>query len=234
MGAKHRRSGLGQWGDRLETMAIKKCRDCGEEKPLSEFYKQNQKGNLSSYCKPCHHKRSASYQKPNRKEPTAFGQGFCGYCEREFHLKKPWQKFCSTKCQYTSSNAAKRVKRDNEKDCARCGKSLAGKKSHAIYCSKTCNSMDHTLKHRSKTRVVAVARRNEIYLRDNKKCYICETLLGAKDFELDHLVPVARGGDNSPENLAVCCTFCNRSKGTKLGVIQLKKLFELRPVSEHH
>jgi hypothetical protein len=28
--------------------------------------------------------------------------------------------------------------------------------------------------------------------------------------------------------------FCNRSRGTKLGIRQLEKLFELRLLSEHH
>lgn len=94
--------------------------------------------------------------------------------------------------------------------------------------------MDHTFKHRSKTRVDGVARRKEIYERDQGKCYMCGKELTFKSFELDHLLPVSRNGSNGKENLAVSCQSCNRSRGTKLGIRQLQKLFELRSVSEHY
>ena len=107
---------------------------------------------------------------------------------------------------------------------------MAHKKAHAIYCSKTCKSMDHTIKHRSKTRFTSVARRHEIYLRDNKKCYMCNKELGVKDFHLDHLIPVKKGGSNESNNLAVSCPYCNRSRGTKIEEKQLAKLKELSQI----
>ena len=158
----------------------------------------------------------------------------CHFCKNAYEQKKPWQKYCSVKCQYTHTNNKRKRDQTNFGLCARCGKSLREKKAHAIYCSKTCKSMDHTFKHRSKTRVHSVARRKEIYDRDRGKCYICNDPLTLKSFELDHLLPVARNGSNAPENLAVCCLPCNRSRGTKLGIRQLQKLFELRPLSEHN
>jgi 5-methylcytosine-specific restriction endonuclease McrA len=33
--------------------------------------------------------------------------------------------------------------------------------------------------------------------------------------EIDHIHPVALGGGNDPDNLAVACIACNRSKGAK-------------------
>ena len=158
----------------------------------------------------------------------------CLFCKTSFAAIKPWQKYCSYKCQYTHANNKKKRGITNTGLCARCGKSLQEKKSHAIYCSKTCKSMDHNFKHRSNTRIPGVARRKEIYERDNGRCYLCSNPMLFDSFELDHLVPVSRQGTNEPENLAVCCLFCNRSRGTKLGIRQLQKLFELRPISEHN
>ncbi len=40
----------------------KRCADCGEEKPLDEFYSKQ------SYCKPCHRARVSAWRKTNRKE----------------------------------------------------------------------------------------------------------------------------------------------------------------------
>lgn len=34
-------------------------------------------------------------------------------------------------------------------------------------------------------------------------------------FQIDHIVPIARGGDNSNENLQLLCAPCNRQKGAK-------------------
>jgi 5-methylcytosine-specific restriction endonuclease McrA len=162
------------------------------------------------------------------------GHQECLFCKSVFEVVKPWQKYCSYQCQYTHANSKKKRGITNKGFCARCRKSLEHKKSHAIYCSMTCKSMDHNFKHRSKTRTHGVARRREIYDRDNGSCYLCFTPISFESFELDHLVPVSRAGSNAPENLAVCCLSCNRSRGTKLGIRQLQKLFELRPISEHN
>jgi len=41
---------------------MKRCADCGVEKPLTEFVKNRSKGSgLSSYCKPCWNRRITRY-----------------------------------------------------------------------------------------------------------------------------------------------------------------------------
>lgn len=48
--------------------------------------------------------------------------------------------------------------------------------------------------------------------RDGEECQAC----GAKDhLEIDHDVPVSRGGTNDLRNLQLLCAPCNRSKGAK-------------------
>ena len=37
-----------------------------------------------------------------------------------------------------------------------------------------------------------------------------------KRFEIDHIIPVSRGGKDELENLRLSCIRCNRSKGSKL------------------
>ena len=53
-----------------------------------------------------------------------------------------------------------------------------------------------------------------VFSRDGGRCRYC----GSEDppFELDHVVPVSRGGENSLENLVVSCKHCNMSKGDRL------------------
>ena len=153
----------------------------------------------------------------------------CPECQTSFIRKSYQQIFCQIACQIKNSNRRNNAWRVNVNLCVRCGNSLIGKRGNAIYCSKTCKSMDHNFKHRSKTRTSSIARRHEIYLRDNKRCYVCFIELDLSAVELDHLIPVSRGGDNAPSNLAISCLLCNRSRGDRIGIRQLEKLFELRP-----
>jgi CRISPR/Cas system Type II protein with McrA/HNH and RuvC-like nuclease domain len=49
----------------------------------------------------------------------------------------------------------------------------------------------------------------------HEKCYFCDTPIAIDNIEIDHLIPVSRGGTNTYENLAGCCYFCNREKHNK-------------------
>lgn len=155
-------------------------------------------------------------------------QRLCLHCGLTYQPTRDWQKTCSYLCGYSRRNAERKRGITNQGTCARCGTGLQDKKSHAIYCSKTCKSMDHNFKHRAKTRVKGIARRKAIYDRDGGACYICNTALDLKDVELDHLIPVSKDGNSSPTNLAIACAFCNRSRGATIGIKQLIKLSELR------
>jgi len=152
----------------------------------------------------------------------------CVFCNQNYLPKTNWQKTCSYECGYALQNQKKVRGQTNFGECARCGASLANKRANAIYCSKTCKCMDHTYKHRPKTRIVNTARRVEIYKRDNGQCYMCHEKLPLEKIELDHLVPVSRGGTSDSKNVAVSCQFCNRSRGNRIELAQLQKISELR------
>lgn len=53
-----------------------------------------------------------------------------------------------------------------------------------------------------------------VWERDGERCRYCGCERGP--FSIDHIHPVARGGDNVLENLAVACSRCNSSKHAKL------------------
>lgn len=47
-------------------------------------------------------------------------------------------------------------------------------------------------------------------------CYHCGVAIHPiRDFEVDHLHPRSKGGDNEITNLVASCSRCNRSKGAK-------------------
>ncbi len=61
--------------------------------------------------------------------------------------------------------------------------------------------------------------RERIKIRDNFRCQICSNSIDNERnllLEIDHVIPLSKGGRTSEENLQTLCWKCNRSKGTKL------------------
>jgi 5-methylcytosine-specific restriction endonuclease McrA len=84
---------------------------------------------------------------------------------------------------------------------------------------------------------ISSGRRTAVYIRDRATCECCgyrpQRAWDAWQMEIDHVVPVARGGTSAIENLQVLCSRCNNRKGgmtmeefedvfwTKLGEVHL-------------
>ena len=58
--------------------------------------------------------------------------------------------------------------------------------------------------------------RRKIYERDNYRCRCCGRSQNEVDLEIDHIVPIAKGGKSTSDNLQTLCTECNRRKGTTI------------------
>ncbi len=55
--------------------------------------------------------------------------------------------------------------------------------------------------------------RTKVFYRDGGKCKRC----GAEeDLEFDHIIPVAKGGSNTENNIELLCKSCNRSKSDRI------------------
>jgi hypothetical protein len=69
--------------------------------------------------------------------------------------------------------------------------------------------------------------RHEVFKRDNFKCCECGKNKDETSLEIDHIIPVSRGGSDELENLQTLCCACNRSKSNRIYTKE-KKLVELR------
>jgi len=58
--------------------------------------------------------------------------------------------------------------------------------------------------------------RSLIFERDDNTCYICGKQFNSKDLEVDHIMPLSKGGSNSYHNLKTLCKECNRKKGSSI------------------
>jgi 5-methylcytosine-specific restriction endonuclease McrA len=53
------------------------------------------------------------------------------------------------------------------------------------------------------------------YALQRGRCYWCGEMV-ADRYHVDHIIPLAKGGDNSPRNICISCPECNLSKGAKM------------------
>ncbi|GAF81485.1 unnamed protein product, partial [marine sediment metagenome] len=63
-------------------------------------------------------------------------------------------------------------------------------------------------------RKVRFTRRN-VYKRDGSRCQYCGKKFKSEDLNLDHVIPVSRGGKDSWYNVVCSCVPCNLRKGDK-------------------
>lgn len=63
-------------------------------------------------------------------------------------------------------------------------------------------------------REVRFTRRN-IFFRDRNRCQYCGRTFAQKRLNLDHVVPLSRGGRSSWDNVVCACIECNSRKGSR-------------------
>ena len=57
--------------------------------------------------------------------------------------------------------------------------------------------------------------KRELMRRQDNTCTYCGYRRRAASLDIDHVIPVARGGSNDPSNLQVICRRCNQRKGVQ-------------------
>ena len=55
-------------------------------------------------------------------------------------------------------------------------------------------------------------RREEVYLNSNGLCSMCERVVLFSDYELDHIISLANGGEDIIENTQCLCSECHSQK----------------------
>lgn len=58
--------------------------------------------------------------------------------------------------------------------------------------------------------------RKYVFTRNNYQCQSCGTTYQESQLNIDHIIPLAKGGSNDISNLQCLCSTCNQSKKDKL------------------
>lgn len=85
---------------------------------------------------------------------------------------------------------------------------------------------------------ISKSKRKRVFEKCNGKCVYCgkQLTLGTFDACVDHVVPIAKGGNNEDNNLVMACKRCNCKKGTKtleeLGIERRDNVEDQKGLSE--
>lgn len=52
-------------------------------------------------------------------------------------------------------------------------------------------------------------------LRPTFRCFYCQKIFSTRRLQVDHVLPISKGGKHSVSNICKCCSHCNPSKGAK-------------------
>lgn len=207
---------------RMKAHAIKRKIDEGVKKEECTYCGDNFiKGKRKKFCsKEC---ATESYKRSNSKRE-------CVYCKKYFRPSNH-RKCCSNECKRKKENLD-RKKRWRLRKCKYCG--LWKHTVRRKYCSKECGRRGVNLsKELRKNERLKIARRNgqfdadiDIYKlieRDGGHCYLCgDDILFTCHFNdpkyptIEHVMPIAKGGTHSWDNVKVACRECNTRKSTTL------------------
>lgn len=183
-------------------MAAKQCTKCGETKPLDQFYKQNEcRGGRRPDCKTCFYAACKARLRP--------GQG--AEYSRRFRERNP-----SSDRKYYEKNRhvliPKMVEYNRRNKEAYLAKMRAWRKANPEKVQVWVRNRRAKLKGLSGSHTLAdiLAMMNI----QRGKCVYCRCDI-TKSYQVDHIVPVARGGSNDKSNLQLLCRTCNLDKRDK-------------------
>lgn len=211
------------------------CTRCHKEKSLDKFDKTTTVKNRLGYrevCKECRHEEYKEQYKP-RKQPLPSALNGGKVC-RKCLIEKPLHDFTIDKrasdghganCKVCLNHWRNVVNKERTRDIAhRCWENHAEeyradkkqwRKTHKFVDRESLRRRAQR-EHEGNTQVTPIDYEH-ILERDGAWCYICEKdILPEDEIEFDHVIPIARHGFHSEENIKVAHKVCNRRKHARL------------------
>lgn len=194
-----------------DTTPLKRCTKCGEEKPatLEHFgaEKRNKSG-LQAACRTCELTRTYRWKIENAE--------FKRESDARYRRDNPEKRRESVQ-RYDRLNKSKAVIR-----LRRWRKENPGKYTQQ-HRNWRANNPDKVRanEHRRRSRKLNAAgsfSEGDLKLQYQSQkglCWWCGKSLNG-EYHADHLIPLAKGGSNWPNNIVCSCAFCNQSKNDKL------------------
>jgi len=206
-------------------MKNKYCSYCDTYKPAVEFYKQKSSPDGLQYrCKDCSVLARKKWAEDNNKSirryrDDDYRKHADGYKERahrwrkENHEKKKLvDKIWRTNNKEKKAAIDKKWRENNRDKEEHNRKSREYAKAHPDKSRENVRRR-RAIKCKAPGRGVTASQEKDIIAQHSGICVYCGKK--ANKIELDHIVPLARGGAHDIDNIALSCDTCNRKKGAK-------------------
>lgn len=187
-----------------ENPQIKRCPKCGQEYPATtEFFHKNGK-RLKSICKTCVCRYVAEWRERRPDYQAQWRANNPDY-PKQWYQENRTKHLEQTRARY---QANPRRKLDANKEWQR------------------KNPERHRLLNRAQTARRRARKRENggsytpqdiecAYQLQKGRCWYCQCELNGK-YEIDHRIPLSRGGSNDAANIVISCQACNRAKKAKM------------------
>ncbi len=189
----------------------KRCKTCGETKPLNEQNFKRGKtyaGGWRPRCRECLNAEGRRYAREHAEENAARSKAW-----REVNREWVRQRTAANqKVKQPSRTLVQRARREATRELVR-------EKARAAYRARPEKFRNY--QHRRRAHKLAAEGMHSAddvlkqYGAQQGRCWWCFAELGS-NYHVDHRIPLSRGGSDGPENIVCACAHCNQTKNAKL------------------
>lgn len=202
----------------------KRCTRCGEVKPYAEMVRNSRKPDgYASRCKACHNAWNREIAARDPEATRAYGRA---KAKRQYHADpetwrarhREWYAANHEHCiayaaEYQRAHPER--KRFHDRLYSRRHSADIVRRVAAWAARNPDRARAHRAASKAKRRGAGETRRidrDAIWKRDGGRCHICGKRCDPGAWDLDHLVPLSRGGPHREDNVAVSHPTCNRRR----------------------
>lgn len=196
------------------------CTECATEKPITEFYRSKHRvSGVRSACKSCSDRRKSVWYEQTMEERRKV--------EREYRKKnrariKGYSKVYHQKNSVARAEYARRWKERRPTYWSEWGRSNRWK-------ARLCRQKRRAYEKAAPGKFTMLDIADLLILQRGRCAYCCAEL--TETFQIDHIIPISKGGTNYPDNLACACRSCNRLKRDRLDWWPVLDCFKPRGVA---
>ena len=183
-------------------METKVCKECKEEKPVSEFYKNSRAKGYRPRCKPCYY-----VDTKRRKKERGYKMSPESNEKRKAYTRK----------KFKEDPEFRERELERQREYRKKNRDKLNAKRRAKY--KEDPSVVKAYVHRRQARVdgaegsFTAEEWKELFEEYDNKCLACGA---TENLGPDHVIPLSKGGTNYIDNIQPLCRSCNCSKGVKV------------------
>jgi len=204
------------------------CVRCGEEYPFTREFFAVSKGKPIRRCRVCDRKRVLAWRDDHREECRAADRARWREKKsddewREKRYERRRQYHIEHRDELLEKNRQWRAEhperhRENarqwaKENRARCAANNRAWRARNPQLARAHSKAQHA-RSRDRSGVLSSGDVAAQLERQHGRCFWCGEKVG-ETYHIDHVIPLAKGGKNLPDNVVIACAACNLSKGAK-------------------